>query len=363
MRKRFAVAFIGAVLLVGLLGGVAAAATPIMTFDVLIGDHCVSGMGKPDTALRVVVRDVDGIVQGRGITQVYSDGFWEFCEIYGAVRPGYTITATLYTPQGTIAKRTVTVPQISIRLDRDADLAFGRGPAGESVTIYASDYRFDHWGESYATSMPVIVDGTGAWSYDLGADGINVRGGADARIEWTNASGTVHVYRYGAAPFLSVVLGMPEFWGATRMLGHASVTLTNGPTVVATGHAVGDILSGSFFGLLSDSEGELFNLQPGSHLWATGIGNGFDWTVPDAVTSVSKSSDRVNGRCFPNSRFRVSVSDKDYWTSATKFGTVAANGLFSRDFTSLMNIARGYRVVVECWTEPGDSVAEVYLVP
>jgi hypothetical protein len=240
----------------------------------------------------------------------------------------------------------------------------GKAPAGSRVQISVADYRWDYWGQSYDASMDVAVNGAGAYSYNFGLQSIDISGGASAQVSWWNASRTSHVYRNATAPSISLMLGGPEFAGATRLNKAVSVTLSDGASAdLATGHAVGDWMSGAYWGLFSDDEDELYDVRGGEWLTAPAIGPDVDWRIPTGVGKVDTATDRVSGKCFPNGRYSVFAASPDWGYVGEKYGTASASGTFTRDMTSLVNIKRNSPVQVVCWTASGDAVTSSVTVP
>lgn len=345
-------------LLVGIVAAPASAAVPPTTFDITIGDSCVWGTAKPNAFLRVTVRNSAGALQGKGYSQVFEDGFWQFCEFYGVIRPGFKIRAVLFNETGTLRTTNVTVPSLSLRLDRATDEAAGSGPAHGTVLVTVTDSQFDPWGDGYFASEEVPVDSAGDWSHDFGNDGINVRGGAQGYVEWWNAAETVHVIRGAAAEQIWGWLDTPEFGGYARINEGIDVALRVGATTVGEGHAAADWMTGSYWGLLADMGGELYDLVGGEQLSAPAIGNGVNWTVPTGVDSVNTSTDVVTGQCFANGRYAIQASGPNGF--GTKYGTASASGAFSKDMTSQINLRSGVTVSVVCYTGAGDYIGDTF---
>jgi hypothetical protein len=350
--RRLAIGAVLAALLTALTATGINAATPPITFDVGIGDGCFFGTAKPNSYMRIAVRNARGVLQGRANTEVYDDGYWEFCDFYGVIRPGYEISARNFNENGTLRTSAMVVRDLSIRVDRITDVVSGRGPAHGTVLVTLSEWQFEPWGGDYSVQQAMPVNASGRWQHDFGSDGINIRGGAVGTVEWWNSSRTVHITRYGAADQLWVWRDTPEFGGNVRMNGNIQVTLGDASGVVAVGHGQGDYYTGSFWGLLADDRDELYDLQGGESLSAPDVGGGVAWTVPSGITSIAAATDVVSGKCFPNGRFLVSTSsDSDY---GFKVGRAAGDGSFSRDMSSQMNLRPGDDVTVICYTGAGD---------
>jgi hypothetical protein len=352
-RSRLGLGLVIGTLLAALLATGASAATPKVTFFFNFGDGCIYGTAKPNASIKVVVHSAAGKTIGKGTTQIDSDGYWQFCDFYAVVRPGMSVDTTVFNTKGTLSTASATVPDLAIKVDRDADTVSGRAPANSTISISLSDYLFDHWGQSYDVYEVVPVGSSGSWSHDFGADGINIRGGAMATVEWLDSAATIDAVRLAFAPQVGLTRNTPEFGGFTRMNGGVSISLTDGVNELASGHAAGDWQVGSYWGLLSDPNDELYDLQGGEWLTATGIGSGVSWQVPTGIASVNKATDVVAGKCFSHGRYVVEAWNNGY-LYGIKYGTAAANGSFSKDMSSKINLKRGITVNLTCFTGAGD---------
>jgi hypothetical protein len=252
--------------------------------------------------------------------------------------------------------RQLTVPQLTIAVDRTTDTVSGQGPAGKPVRINVSDARWEAWGESYDVVRRVTVNAAGRYASDFSSAGIDIRGGAAASVTWSNKANTVRVSRYAEAPRIMLGIGYSDFTGVVRRNVYVKATVEDGAAnTLAIGNAVGG-WSGVFEGVLTDDEGDDFLLRGGDWLSAPAVAADVDWRIPTGITSIDRATDKVYGKCFPNGRYQLYAVNPTTWAEGVKFGTAAANGSFTKDMTSAINITSNTYVEILCWTREADFV-------
>jgi hypothetical protein len=349
-----ATAFILAALMAGsLVSGVSAAPRPI-TFEVFIGDYCVFGRAKNNSFLKVIVRDAQGRQKGREAVEADPQGFWESCTFLGTrpISPGDKISVEVFDTGQT---RTFTVPLLTARVDRGTNVVSGKAPSGSTVELEAFDFRWDLWGESYDVVRNVTAGG-GSYAHDFDSDNVDIKGGARVVVSWRNGSDTVRVGRFQLAPFVVLALGGSEVVGATRPNGPIKITLTRQSQVVARANGVGSYSDTSFFTEFADADGEAYTVRGGERLSAPALGAQSSWRIPQINTQTDVAADKVSGTCFANGRFVVLAEDPNGFAFGLDFGTAAGNGRFEVDLTSQMNLRKGHRVAVLCYSPGGDEV-------
>jgi hypothetical protein len=365
-RQRLAVAMVAGGLLAGTLAtGVSAAPRPL-TMQVVIGDYCVYGGAKPNTTVKVVIRDSSGDVKGRQVVIVDPYGGWYGCTDYGDVITGGDRIKVADFETGQTRK--FTVPRITIDANRVTDVVSGKAPAGSQLMLEVADYDWSYFGlDDYDDVAYVTASGAGAYSFDFSTDGIDLGGGAMVMVTWSNASGTVQVLRAMTVPYIAFRLGHAQFMGSARPSKHVAVSLTIGPTEVATGDAEAAYGPGDSFyystdysGRFVDADGEPYQVQGGEHLSAPALGSDADWDVPAIAGSVDVATDKVSGTCFPNQLYIVFVSGQQSY--GYDYGTAAANGAFTIDMTySAGNVRRGDTIEIVCVDSSLDWVEQDFI--
>jgi len=344
-----------ATLLVGLLATAASAAPRPISFQVFIGDSCVFGRAKNDSFLKVIIRDSAGNQKGREAVEADAQGYWQSCIFFGdAIRPGDKIDVEVF---DTGQKRSLTVPLITGKVDRGTNVVSGKAPAGAQLDIEAFDFRWDLWGESYDEVRQVVATG-GSYSYDFDNAGVDIKGGAHVVVAWHNGTDTVQVGRFQYAPFVSIQLGRSDFAGASGPNKPINIALKNGSTKVADGNGVGSYVDTTFFGEFAQSDGEAYRLVGGENLSAPALGASSSWRIPAINIATDVVTDKVTGKCFNNGRFIVLVESQTSPDFGFDFGQANANGNFTVDFTSQVNLRKGFRVAVLCYSPEGDEVVQ-----
>ena len=241
-------------------------------------------------------------------------------------------------------------------MDRGSNVVSGKAPAGTSVEIEAFDFRWDLWGESYDSIHRVVANG-GAFAYDFDNDNVDIKGGASVVVRWRAGGDAVQVGRFMIAPFLSLQIGLSEFAGSSGPNRLVNIVLKDSPsTVVARGYAVGSYSDTTFYGQFADTDGEPYRLRGGEKLSAPALGAASTWIVPKMNVKTDLAADKITGRCFPNQRYLVLAQNPNGFEFGLGFGDAAANGDWEQDLTDQVDIKRGYRVSVLCYSAGGDEV-------
>ena len=358
-RKPVAVAAILASLLVVTLTGVAAAAPRPITFELFIGDSCVYGYAKSNSFLKVIITDKSGNQKGRGAVETGPDGYWEACMQPGIrpLSPGDSIRVTDFE---TGQKRSITVPTLTAKVDRGTNQIFGKAPTGSTLEVEAFDFRFDLWGEQY-DSVQKTVASDGRYSYDFDNDGVDIKGGASLVVRWRNGGDTVMVGRFQIAPYVVLQLGLSDFAGAVGPNAPFRVTLKKDGVVVARGNGVGDYSNSTFYGDFVDADGETYIVKGGEKLNAPALGAVSSWRVPAIKGTADLTADAVSGKCFANGRYVVLAQGFDEPGYGFGFGTANPDGSFTIDLGDQVDIKKGFRVGILCYSAEGDEVSQEFM--
>jgi hypothetical protein len=346
-------------MLSGLFAGVAAAAKQPITFQIFIGDSCVSGTAKPNSFLKVIITDRSGIQKGRGAVETDPEGNWSACLQQG-IRPMAPGDKVAVTDFETGQKRSFKVPTLTGRVDRGSNVVSGKAPTGTTVELEAFDFRFDLWGEQYDAVREVVASG-GSYSYDFDNAGVDIKGGASVVIRWRSGADVVMVGRFQIAPYVVLTLGQSDFAGASGPNKLAQLTLTGGGGVVARGNGVGSYGDTTFYGDFADDDGERYFVKGGEQLSAPMLGAAASWRVPQIAGRADVATDVVSGRCFANGRFVTLAQGPGGLGYGLGFGTARADGSFSVDLTDQVDIAKGFRVGVLCYSAEGDEISQEFV--
>ena len=351
-------AFVLGGLLAGSFAGAASAAPRPITFEIFIGDSCVSGRAKSNSFLKVLITDRSGIQKGRGAVETDPDGYWSACMQQG-VRPMAPGDKVAVSDFETGQKRTFTVPTLTGRVDRGTNVVSGKAPSGTTVEVEAFDFRFDLWGEQY-DSIQQVVANNGTYAYDFDNAGVDIMGGASVVIRWRTGADVVMVGRFQIAPFVVLTLGQSDFAGASGPNKLAQLTLSRNGGVVARGNGVGAYGDTTFYGDFADGDGERYFLKGGEWFSAPMLGAASSWRVPQINGRSDLAADTVSGRCFANGRFVTLAQGSGGLGYGLGFGTAKADGTFTVDLSDQVDIVRGFRVGILCYSPEGDEISQEF---
>jgi hypothetical protein len=344
---------IGMSLTLLLPAAVSAAPRPITLFvSVLDTNHCLEGRVKNNATVNVTLRSSSGNVRGVGRNiPADADGFWSFCVYRGPViHSGDSITVKV---QETHQLRTVTVPQLSVRVDRDADTVYGYGPANETLSVNVWD--FQQIVSEYDITENVTTSSTGHYGIDF-SNQADLVGDAVAIVTWASPEGDLFDIT-GGAPFISVKYASANFTGETNRGDRLKVTLkdSNGD-VIAKGNEVGfECCQGVYDGNFYRDRNHEYEVVGGEQVIGPALGSDTGWVVPEVEGKVILSTDVVTGTCFPNQPLFVESFNfsGDY---GVMDGRADADGKFSLDMSSAINIKGLYVVDITCLAPTGDRV-------
>jgi hypothetical protein len=306
----------------------------------------------------VIITDRSGVQKGRGAVETDPDGYWSACMQQG-VRPMAPGDKVAVSDFETGQKRALTVPTLTGKVDRGSNVVSGKAPSGSTVEIEAFDFRFDLWGEQY-DSIQHVVSNNGSYSYDFDKAGVDIKGGASVVIRWRTGADVVMVGRFQIAPFVVMALGQSDFAGASGPNKLAQLTLSRNGAIVARGNGVGSYGDSSFYGDFVDSDGERYFLKGGELFNAPVLGAASSWRVPQIAGSANLAADTVSGRCFPNGRFVTLAQGSGGLGYGFGYGTAKADGTFTVDLTDQVDIVKGFRVGIVCYSPEGDEVSQEF---
>ena len=175
-RRRALSIVIAGGLILGLMPGVAAAATRPTTFWLYMGMSCVGGTSTDNATVDVLWKGARGRIKVRDSYRAgRNGGWWEACSsATRVVRPGDVVKATV---NGTTRK--LVIPDLRLKMNADTDRFFGRAPAGSVIRL--------NWDSSGLAEINVRVGARGRWSYSHA--GYDIVSGLHAYARWRSAKG------------------------------------------------------------------------------------------------------------------------------------------------------------------------------
>jgi hypothetical protein len=82
--------------------------------------------------------------------------------------------------------------------------------------------------------------------------------------------------------------------------------------------------------------------------------------VPAINGRADLAADTVSGKCFTNGRFVVLAQNTGAPEFGSGFGTAKADGKFTVDLKSQVDIRKGFRVGILCYSAEGDEVSQEF---
>jgi hypothetical protein len=333
-------AVVGATLALALLAPGPALADGPLDLELRLGSRCLSGHKPTDQPVKVKLLRRDG--KALETRQDASTDFeWSICFRDHVPVAGNRIRLT----NGTF-ERTVSVPDLTLALDRVTNVVRGRAPAGRTIDLaYAA---CDSEGLCLK-SPPVTVtaNGHGRYRKDLSSASIDIDGSDIVRAIYTNSGGD-RFYREGRAPYMTIT-GPNRFKLSCLPAGSTTVRLLS-PTGVLRASRSSDTprgcrtVSGTF-----RRNGHAVNIHTGDRIRSDFAGDArMVWPSPH----VSASDYSYSGRCFSNVDWHLTIIDGD--SIATYSGQTDADGRFSQMGYQL--IAPGAALRLTCESIRGDRV-------
>jgi hypothetical protein len=357
--RRLGLLFAFALLAAVFPASVSAAPRPItLTVPVLNGFDCIQGRVRNNATVNVTLKSSSGNVDGY-VRHIQADGQgqWSMCTFRGAIHSGDTITVkVLETGQ----VRTVTVPPLSARVNRNADTVAGVGPANQTLTLQVFD--FQGIVPAYDITQHVATDTAGRYSADLSAMA-DIVGDAVAVLTWESPQHDLFTLS-ASAPFVNVGYRTNNFDGETNRGDRVRVSVRNSSgDLLARGNAVGfEAFEGTYSGTFYKTRNREYEVVGGDRVYAPAIGTDTGWSVPSVDGTANPASDVVRGECFPNEPVSVLSFNPAGPEGGFKDVTADGTGHFQADLSSVIDFKRQYVVNITCFSSTGDRVTHEFVV-
>ena len=285
---------------------------------------------EPNAPALVVVKNGATV---KGMAAIHSDRNAAFFDAYPtdatgrpvALAPGDVVEVDF----GGGRVHSLTLANLSIGVDVTADQVNGIGPANQSVWAGISP----SW-EGYIFSATAPADGTGRWSINLGASGIDLRPGdlVDARY---TANGADFTWLFGAAPVHYVTIGDNSVVGFVGNRATVNVVLKRDGVVVAGRQAIGDG-DGYYSADLFDTFGNAVSIVSGDVIEITASPT-VTITVPVLQATHDLATRIVGGVGPANALLGVSYSGGS--SSGSQTVQTDSTGAFSADLSAATDVS------------------------
>ena len=323
----------------GVLSPVPALGKIALQFDLQLGSSCLSGYKPTTDPIKVKLLRSDG----RALETAHDDSTtdtWDLCFDRVPVS-GNKIQLI----NGSDQDRTVTVPRLTLEVDRVNSAIKGRAPAGKTLLI--SYHECYPAGCDAPQQMATTVNGNGRYHWDLSTSPIDVDGSdrVDAQYQ------TIHGDRFTRTTFAPVM----EIIKPNKLYAGC---LPRGDTFLSLRSAGGTLRAVRTFHASTDCSGFFGSFRKNGHAVNIHIGDkvssnlAADASLVSPAMSVNGSSATVSGACIANSRYVVFISRGGSGTSTS--GTTDGTGHFSTPVTWSFIAGDGLDLI--CETNRGDHV-------
>jgi hypothetical protein len=344
LARRTALFTGAAALAMALIPSAAVVASPFVTFDVTIGETCITGTARPvGSVVAIRVNTPGGQAKGYGRSRVGTDHRYGAC-VGGAqsivgVLPGDEIVARI----GDI-QRHWTVPTVNPVVNRDTDAVSGITVPNSSVHVLLqagwTDRRPRFLGE-----MTVSSDGSGKYLAAF-AGTIDIWASDDATV--TVAVGRDRVSQVGTAISLQLTRGSNNVGGyATTFRPFEIQLVAPGPGAVrATAIAYSLPPIPSFGIAFVDASGNPVYPRPGDRVVVPGEA-GASARFPRSSLSADTAADTVAAQCMPSAPYVLRIDLRGAKGGSVQLkGTTGSDGRFERHVDG--DVQRGDYLVLEC---------------
>lgn len=346
MRPWLRTALPAALIALAVLAPSTASAAPTSSIRATIGPVCeLGGTTDPNLKLTVTHTTKSGVTKAVYKPQGDINGNWFTTCTPKGMRSGDKLIIKSR-PDGTLL-RTVTVPTLSMSVNRVADTVSGvvptTGETGLTVT------PCDSWNCQDGNGVVLTPDGQGRFAVaaPFAVDGrdLLLLDSLQDDDEW---------FLFQRAPSVTVIRGKAGVIGNAKKPGaKVTVTVTRGALVATFKGTAGP--NGVFTGTLLRN-GQKFRVATGDQVTAS-VATDATFLVPAGALTVGGGS--VSGTCFPGELVVISSVAPDRSGSSTTHETADVGGAFS----TAIQTPSGWVVTVQCDTGAGDTVTIVKPIP
>lgn len=316
---------------------------------------------EPDASVLVVVKN-GATVKGMATTRSEADGWYNAYPIDATGRPVILAPGDVVEVDfGGGRNHSLTLANLSISVDVDADIVNGTGPANQSVGVGVG--ISDEYGEDYDFVATAPTDGTGQWSINPGASGIDLRPGELADVTYT-ANGADFTWVYGTAPVHYVTIGDNLVEGSVGGGATVNVVLKRGGVAVANRQTTAAVENGYYAARLFDTFDRTVSIASGDLVEITASPT-VTITVPVLQAAYDPTTRIVQGVGPANAL--LGVSYEGWWYSGdSQTVRTDSTGAFSVDLsaaTDVDSILVRYREQGGNWVRLNVSIPSVSRAP
>ena len=301
-------------------------------------------------------KDSDGNLKNKQTVKSDSSGNFDGnCDYSERIEFGDTIQVTI--GSGT---RTLTIPKLTIAVDRVSNTVSGKGPAGDSVDVTGCERDMG------CNDYTALTDGTtGAYSHDFSSD-VDITGAGYGYVDWLSPQGD-DVENSADAQSIQIWEGRPGSSLSFEASGAAgqqfTLHLLDGSLAPIGSSAVSFDQWGSYQNDIVDADGVRVRAHAGDTVDASGLASDAYFVLPAISVSGNVKTDKVSGTCLPNLPFSFEAYAFDYSRETSFDGTTNGSGSFSMKIAPQMKLKHGDHIDIYCTLSTGDQVAKHITVP
>lgn len=337
-------------------GALAAGAAPVsatepFTLHASLFDGCVTLVGAQNS-----LASVAQIAESGETLQVMTVGSGPNGIANGCFTEPVAAGMRIWVNQNAVT-RTITIPSLTMKIDRVGDVVSGHAPAGTKVSIQVTHWITLGSGASYAKTP--IANSKGAWTADFTSK-INFIGGDLVTSSMINAKGdTFALTAY--APRLVVQAGTSKLSGTLLPGGHTTAVLKSSTGVTrATAYLSSVDAETDATGLFMKAGGAAATVRTGDVVTAPFATDARVKVVPFTIVA-DAASDHISGSCPAGRQMLVMA----YHGSSSSGGYLqcSSTGNFALDLSATYDFASGDLVKVTTRQASGDELVRIAHVP
>lgn len=322
-----------------LIPAIPAHAAPAFTWNSLLRGSCGSGTAPKAANLTIILRSSAGKELDRTSTIASADtGAFAVCFTKAEVAPGRTITI-----KSGPAGRTITVPRVTLGVNRVTDVISGRAPAGMNIAIGYTDVAVD--GEFPYPGLPRKADAQGRYLLDY-TNRADIRGGDTVNVVATTGGGDTFSL---TVPVAGMIL---------RPRGGASADVTGAEDATVTLRLrtkAGTLLASASRFLRAGTTGQMtlrkngMAVTPAAGQVVTGtFASDARMIIPSPAIEADAGIEAVAGTCFADQELLV----RNVTQGTSSYGTADGSGTF----LVLLEQDPGDGIAVDCHDRHGDVI-------
>jgi len=328
----------------GVLAPMPALAKVALHMTLNMGSSCLGGDKPTSDPIKVKLLRSDGSALETTHDDTTSLIGWGICFQHHIPVAGEKLQMI----NGTTQDRTITIPDLTLVVDRVSSIAGGHGPAGKSIELTYTDC-YPSGCDSPAPPFVLTVNSRGHYHKNLSASAFDIDGWDELQTDYVN-SFQDRFTRATYAPYVEITKPNQIFVSCVPPGTTTVRLLTSTGTLRASRsfHATADC--SGFFGSFRKN-GHAVNVHVGDRITSS-LATDARFTWPTMSITGALTGDSLLGTCLAHSRYVVFITRGGSGT--TWSGTTDSHGILSG--TPSWTFQTGDHLDLVCETHQGDHV-------